>query len=125
MFGMGSHIDTVLGEGSEFRGNLSVDGGIVVDGKVEGNINATERITIGVHGSVRGNLAAPEIVVGGKVQGQVTASGRAELLASAQLDGDLRAPKLVMTEGARLSGKIGMDSAPATAEAADYKFARK
>ncbi|HTB34250.1 MAG TPA: polymer-forming cytoskeletal protein [bacterium] len=125
MFGMGSRIDTVLGQGAEFRGNISVDGGIVVDGKVEGNINATERITVGAHGSVRGNLYAPEVVLGGKVQGQVTASGRAELLATAQLEGDVRSPKLVITEGALLSGKVGMEAAPAVAEAADYKFARK
>jgi cytoskeletal protein CcmA (bactofilin family) len=125
MFGMGSQVDTVLGQGSEFRGNISVEGGIVVDGKVEGNINATERITVGAHGSVRGNLNAPEIVLGGRVQGQVTAAGRAELLATAQLDGDIRTPKLVMTEGALLSGKVGMDAAPAAAEATDYKFARK
>jgi cytoskeletal protein CcmA (bactofilin family) len=125
MFGMGSRIDTVLGQGSEFRGNISVEGGIVVDGKVEGNISATERITIGAHGSVKGNLQAPEVVVGGGVQGQVTASGRAELLATAKLEGDVRAPKLVMMEGALLSGKVGIEASPATAEAADYKFARK
>jgi cytoskeletal protein CcmA (bactofilin family) len=125
MFGMGSRIDTVLGQGAEFRGNISVDGGIIVDGKVEGNISATERITVGAHGSVRGNLHAPEVVVGGKVQGQVTASGRAELLATAQLDGDVRAPKLVMVEGALLTGKVGVEAPPAAAESADYKFARK
>jgi cytoskeletal protein CcmA (bactofilin family) len=125
MFGMGNRIDTVLGQGAEFRGNISVEGGIVVDGKVEGNINATERITVGAHGSVRGNLHAPEIVVGGRVQGQVTATGRAELLATAQLDGDLRTPKLVMMEGALLDGKVGVEVPVAPAESSDYKFARK
>jgi cytoskeletal protein CcmA (bactofilin family) len=125
MFGMGSRIDTVLGQGSEFRGNISVEGGIVVDGKVEGNVSATERITLGAHGSVKGNLQAPEIVVGGKVQGQVTATGRAELLATAHVDGDVKTPRLVMTEGALFSGKVGMEAAPAAVEAADYKFARK
>jgi cytoskeletal protein CcmA (bactofilin family) len=125
MFGLGSRIDTVLGQGAEFRGNISVEGGIVVDGKVEGNVSATERITVGAHGSVKGNLHAPEIVVGGKVQGQVTATSRAEMLATAQVDGDVRTPRLVMTEGALLSGKVGTEAAPAAAEAADYKFARK
>lgn len=124
MFGFGSRVDTLLGQGSEVRGQLNVDGGIVVDGKVEGNISATERITVGAHGQVRGNLTAPEVVVGGRVQGLITASGRAELMLGAHVDGDIRAARLTMADGAILTGKVGMET-PAGAEAAEYKFARK
>jgi cytoskeletal protein CcmA (bactofilin family) len=124
MFGLGSRIDTLVGQGCEFKGQVTVDGGIVVDGRVEGNITATERITVGVHGQVRGNLTAPEVVVGGRVQGLISASGRAELLAGAHIDGDIRAARLTMADGAVLTGKVGME-APAAAESAEYKFARK
>ena len=125
MFGFGSRVDTLLGQGSEVRGQLNVDGGIMVDGKVEGNISATERITVGVHGQVRGNLTAPEVVVGGRVQGLITASGRAELMVGAHVDGDIRAARLTMADGAVLTGKVGMEAAAGAPEAAEYKFARK
>lgn len=125
MLGFGAKVDTLLGQGAEFRGNISVEGGIVVDGKVEGNISATERITIGAHGGVRGNLTAPEVVVGGRVQGLISAAGRAELLSSAHVDGDIRAARLTMAEGAVLTGKVGMEVPATAAEGAEYKFARK
>ena len=125
MFGFGGKIDTLLGQGAEFRGNISVEGGIVIDGKVEGNIGASERITVGLHGSVRGNLSAPEVVVSGKVSGNVLASDRAELLSTAHVDGDIKATRLVMADGASLSGKVGMAEAVSGADAPEYKFARK
>jgi len=125
MFGFGGKIDTLLGQGAEFKGNISVEGSIVIDGKVEGNVNASERITLGLHGHVRGNLSAPEVVIGGKLTGHVLASDRAELLATAHVDGDIKATRLVMLDGAALTGKVGMAEAVPGAEPNEYKFARK
>jgi cytoskeletal protein CcmA (bactofilin family) len=125
MFGIGGKTDTLLGQGAEFKGNINVEGGIVIDGKVEGNVSASERITVGLHGNVRGNLSAPEVVVGGKVDGNVLASDRAELLATAHVDGDIKAVRMVMVDGASLTGKVGMADAGGASDAPEYKFARK
>jgi cytoskeletal protein CcmA (bactofilin family) len=122
MFGFGGKVDTVIGQGAEFRGNVNVEGAIVVDGRVDGNVTASERITLGVHAAVCGNLQAPEIIVGGKVDGNVHATVRAELLLSAVVDGDLRTPSLSMHPGALLSGKVSMDAA---ADSVDSKLIRK
>ena len=109
MFGLsGGRVDTLIGTGAEFKGNLSIEGSIVIDGKIDGNVVATMRITLGSHAAVRGNLAAPEIIVGGKVHGHVVATGKAQLLSGAHVDGDIKAPKLVVAEGATFSGKVGM-----------------
>ena len=116
MFGMGGKVDTLIGQGAELRGPIVVDGSIVVDGKVDGNINASERITLGIHAAVRGTLTAPEVIVGGKLHGHVHAGHRAEILATAHIDGDIRAPRLNMHDGAALSGKVGMATAAADAE---------
>ena len=125
MFGFGGKIDTLLGQGAEFKGNISVEGGIVIDGKVEGNVSASERVTLGLHGHVRGNLSAPEVVIGGKLTGHVMASDRAELLATAHVDGDIKATRLVMADGSALTGKVGTAEALPGAEPNEYKFARK
>ncbi len=111
MFGFGSRgsrIDTLLGAGAEFKGNIQVEGSIVIDGKVDGHINATERITLGSHAAVRGNLNAPHITIGGKVHGHVVGSSRVQLLTGAHVDGDIKAPILNVADGATFSGKIGM-----------------
>ncbi len=115
MFGIGARIDTLLGQGAEFRGNVTVEGSVVVDGRLEGNVNATEEITVGRHGNVNGNLSAPEVVVGGKVLGNISASERVELLPGAQVNGDIRAPRLVTADGAQVSGSVAMEAAPLAA----------
>jgi cytoskeletal protein CcmA (bactofilin family) len=116
MFGFGGRIDTIVGAGAELRGPLSVDGAVVVDGRVDGGITATERITLGQNAQVSGNLHAPVVIVGGKLHGSVYAAERAEILASAHIDGDVRAPRLSLADGATLSGKVGMATAAAMAE---------
>jgi cytoskeletal protein CcmA (bactofilin family) len=109
MFGLsGGRVDSLIGTGAEFRGNINVEGSIVVDGKVDGNISASGRITLGQHAAVRGNLSAPDIIIGGKVHGQVVSTGRVQLLPGAHVDGDIKVPKLAVAEGANFSGKIGM-----------------
>lgn len=123
MFGLGGKVDTIIGTGAELRGPINVDGSIVIDGKVEGAVSASERITLGVHAAVRGNLSAPEVIVGGKLQGHVLASAHAEILASAHIDGDIRTPRLNLHDGATLSGKVSM--ATAAAEPADPKPNRR
>jgi cytoskeletal protein CcmA (bactofilin family) len=123
MFGQGGKVDTLIGQGAEFKGNISIEGAVVIDGKVDGNVTASERITLGVHAAVKGNLQAPEVIIGGKLHGNVQAGSRGELLASAHVDGDIRAPRLLVHDGATLSGKVGMETA--AAELVEFKAARR
>jgi cytoskeletal protein CcmA (bactofilin family) len=123
MFGLtGGRVDTLIGTGAEFRGNISVEGSIVVDGKVDGNISASGRITLGSHAAVHGNLNAPDIIVGGKVHGNAVSTGRVQLLPGAHVDGDIKSPKLIVAEGANFSGKVGMaGSVLAATDSSDSK----
>lgn len=123
MFGLGGKVDTLIGQGAELRGPISVEGSIVIDGKVEGNVSASERITLGLHAAVQGTLQAPEIIVGGKLHGHVHAGIFAEILSSAHIDGDVRTPRLNVQDGATVSGRIGM--ATARTEAVEGKPNRR
>jgi cytoskeletal protein CcmA (bactofilin family) len=125
MFGIRAKIDTLLGQNAEIKGNVSVDGAVVIDGRLEGDVTATDRITIGTHGQVRGNLNAPEVVVGGTVFGDISAPERAELLAGAQVAGDIRSPRLSVADGARVSGRMDMATpAPAPDAAPELHLAQ-
>jgi cytoskeletal protein CcmA (bactofilin family) len=103
-----SRVDSLIGAGAEFKGQIHVEGSIIIDGRVDGNVTANGRITLGKHGAVNGNLHAPEIVIGGKVQGHVVSTGRVQLLPGAHVDGDIKSPSLSVAEGANFSGKVGM-----------------
>lgn len=123
MFGMGSKVDTLIGTGAEFKGNLGVEGSVFIDGKVEGNVHASEHATMGDKGQVKGNLTAPELVIGGRVQGNLHASVRVELLATAVLEGDIHSPRLIVAEGAVFDGKCFME--PAAGEAVEFRSAKR
>jgi cytoskeletal protein CcmA (bactofilin family) len=58
------------------KGQISGDGDLLVDGKVEGPISVGEhRLTVGQNGQVTGGLAAREIIICGKVDGNQTVVG--------------------------------------------------
>ena len=119
MFGLGGaktgKVDTMVGQGTEIKGNLNIKGSIYVDGRVEGNIATDDGIMLGEAGSVKGNLAARNIIIGGRVHGHVVASERVELLSTSVVDGDIRSPRLLIAEGSVFEGSCEMENVEAPA----------
>ena len=109
MFGMGSKVDTVIGQGAEFKGNLTIKGSVYIYGRVEGNIKADERVTMGVNGLVKGHVMARNVEIAGKVQGNVQATYRVELMPTCSITGDVKTPRLVISDGAVFEGSYEME----------------
>jgi cytoskeletal protein CcmA (bactofilin family) len=95
----------VLSAGVEIKGSISTDGGMWIDGKIEGEIYSKGLLTIGENADIRGEIRTESITVFGKVQGTITVSGRCELKSKCTLQGDLRATRLIIEEGATFIGK--------------------
>jgi len=108
---------TVIGPKARFVGEVSGDEDILVQGRIEGNVQVDRKVTIAASGEVEGDVRARAVVVGGRVHGQIRADERAELLASASVQGDVRAPKVVIAEGAQLQGSVAMAAPAADAHA--------
>jgi cytoskeletal protein CcmA (bactofilin family) len=110
-----------IGESVVFKGDLSGDEDLVIEGHVEGVIQLpNHQLTIGEHGRVKAEIEAKVITVVGRVAGNVVASERCEVQATGIVDGDIRAPRLTIQEGAVVNGKIEMgqqSQAPQTGEA--------
>jgi len=104
---------TLVGPSARFVGEITGDEDVAVQGRVEGNIDVTRRVTVAPSGEVEGDVHGRTVVIGGRVRGQIRADDRAELLASAAVQGDVQAPKVVIAEGAQLQGSVAMSAAPA------------
>jgi cytoskeletal protein CcmA (bactofilin family) len=104
---------TLVGPSARFVGEITGDEDVAVQGRVEGNIDVTRRVTVAPSGEVEGDVHARSVVVGGRVRGQIRADERAELLASAAVHGNVQAPKVIIAEGAQLQGNVAMSGAPA------------
>lgn len=98
----------LIGHGTTVEGKVRSQGSVRVDGRVVGEINAYEAVSIGVSGEVEGNISAKNITVGGKIRGNLTAQEKLVFLEKAVVQGDIRAAKLVIDEGATFDGKCSM-----------------
>lgn len=101
-------INTLLGDGSRFKGTVECEGTMRIDGKVDGKILARDSVIVGETGTIKADVLAPNIVIGGKVTGNVTAENRLELLSGAQLYGDIQTPILAIAEGVVFQGNCNM-----------------
>ena len=97
---------TVIGPDASFKGELTFEKGLRLQGKFEGRINTPGRLHIAKEARMQADVEAGEIVVEGDVKGNLVASSKIELKNSARYEGDLTASKLVVDEGASLIGHV-------------------
>jgi cytoskeletal protein CcmA (bactofilin family) len=97
-----------LSESSRVSGKLNFQGPARIDGRFEGEITATDRVTIGENAVVTANIRAASIIVAGKTNGEITATHRSELRPSAKVLGKVTAPKLIVHEDAMFEAHCAM-----------------
>ena len=100
----------ILSSDVEIKGSIKFQKELLIDGKVEGEINSEGVLTIGENADIRGEIKTKAIIVFGKVQGNITVSERCELKSKCTLQGDLKAARLVIEEGATFIGKSEVTS---------------
>ncbi|MCK5051332.1 MAG: polymer-forming cytoskeletal protein [Candidatus Cloacimonetes bacterium] len=107
-------LSTIIGKGSKIKGTLYVQGGVRVDGEVEGTIESDGFVTIGSSGVAKANIKADECLISGKVVGNVTCKDAIELDRSARMNGDIVAKILKIHTGAVFNGNSSMNSGAKT-----------
>src|SRR3989440_10005598 len=91
-----SEYPTTLGPDASFKGELSFEKGLRLQGKFEGKITSAGRLHVAKEAHMQADVETSAIVVEGEVKGNLTASDRIELKNSARYEGDLRATKLTV-----------------------------
>ena len=99
---------TVIGPDATFKGELSFEKGLRLQGRLEGKINTPGRLHVSKEAKLMADVEAGGIIVEGEVRGNLTANDRVELKQSARYEGDLNASKLVVDEGAVFSGHVSV-----------------
>jgi cytoskeletal protein CcmA (bactofilin family) len=95
----------VLSTDVEIKGTVKFTNDLVVDGRIEGEINSDGNLTVGENARLKAEIKTRTIVVYGKVHGNMTATDRIDLKASAEVVGDLKAKTLSIEAGAIFVGK--------------------
>ncbi len=100
----------VLSSDVEIKGTIKFQKELLIDGKVEGEINSDGALTVGENADIRAEIKTKSITIYGKVQGNVSVSERCELKSKCTLQGDLKAARLIIEEGATFIGKSEVSS---------------
>jgi cytoskeletal protein CcmA (bactofilin family) len=114
---------SVLGPTLYFKGDLSAEEDLLIQGRVEGTITHTQRLTVGVQGTVKANIRAQLIIVEGTVDGDLHAEKSIFVKETAKVWGNIFAPTVCILEGASFSGNIDMDGKKAATSAAKHEAA--
>ena len=110
--GSAAKIETVIGPNANFKGVVQSDGGLRVDGVVEGNIQIAGNLIIGETGKVIAEVIAQNVSVAGALKGTVKAQGRLEILSTGRVWGDISVSSFLIDEGGFFRGQSVMPGEP-------------
>ena len=120
-----SSLGAFLGNGSKIMGQLAFSGPVEIDGNVEGEIVAQDKLTIGEAASIKGTIHGSEILVKGTIHGDIVASKKLIIKRPAKILGNISTPSLTIEEGVTFDGKCAMASAASSAAVSQGKVQGK
>jgi cytoskeletal protein CcmA (bactofilin family) len=94
--------------GTVVEGKIRSQGSVRVDGKLIGDVTASEALAVGITGEIEGNITAKTVTIGGKVRGTINASEKLVFEGKSVVRGDIRATKLIIDEGCIFDGRVSM-----------------
>ena len=104
---------SILGPTIQFKGELSAGEDLIIQGKIEGTITHTQRLTVGREGSVHANVDAQLVIIEGTLDGDVRAETSVAVKESACMTGNITAPSVSILPGAKFNGSVDMSGGKA------------
>jgi cytoskeletal protein CcmA (bactofilin family) len=102
---------SVIGPTLVFKGELSADEDLVIQGTIEGTIaHHKKNLTVGKEGRVKADIHAASVSIEGHVEGDIHGDDFVELAKSAVVTGNIFCGRIKMADGARFNGSIEMST---------------
>ncbi|VAX25002.1 hypothetical protein MNBD_NITROSPINAE04-2303 [hydrothermal vent metagenome] len=101
-------IKAFLGDETEFKGTLSFEGTVRIDGRFEGEVLTEDNLIIGDKALVKAEIKVGAILVQGVVEGNIYAAQKIQIASKGKLVGSIVTPSLHIEEGAILEGNVSM-----------------
>ena len=96
-----------ISKDSRFSGQLKFSGTIIVEGEIEGALEA-DRVIVRESGTASAKLSGESIMIAGKVTGDVIARRELEMSSTGKLIGDVTTPQLRLDPGATIKGRCAI-----------------
>ncbi|PTY39667.1 bactofilin family protein [Brachyspira hampsonii] len=100
-------VNSIIGDGSSFKGTFIVKGSFQIDGKFEGELKIDGHLIIGPNGKVKTSTIITEsITIAGTLIGNIDAQKEVILIETGRVLGNIEAPKIDVGEGAVIQGEM-------------------
>ena len=97
-----------LGKGTSFKGVITYDGTVRIDGNADGEIITKGSLVVGETAEIKAEIEVGSLICGGAINGNIVAFERVQLIAPAIVTGTIKTPILVIEEGVRFNGTVDM-----------------
>ena len=114
---------SILGSTLRFKGELSADEALIINGHVDGSIGPAPKVTIGPEAHVKASVNADVIIVEGRVDGDLKAQVSIAIRPQAKVRGTLESPLVNIAEGASFNRGVTMEPARSESKAAPARAA--
>lgn len=101
-------VSAFVGKGVEFKGTISYNGTVRIDGSLDGEIHTDGVLLVGEEAVITAKVTAGTIVCKGKITGDVVAKEKIKLRAPAIVNGGIKTPMLSIEEGVLFNGTLEM-----------------
>lgn len=108
VFDQSHDVSAFVGEGVEFKGVISYQGTVRIDGQLEGEIHTDGVLIVGKTAVIDAKVEAGTIICQGRIIGNIIARDKIQLMSPAVLNGSVRTPSLSMEEGVLFNGTCEM-----------------
>ena len=104
----GEQSETIIAQGSHFKGLVSCPDQLYVMGSIEGDIDCGGMIIIGDKARINANIFARKVIIGGEVKGDIKSAEYVEIKSTGRLIGNLNAAKIRLAGGCFFEGESSM-----------------
>jgi len=101
-------VHTMIGPDAIIKGPMELEQGLIVYGKIYGDIATNGQVRVAKNGLVDGNIIGSNIHIGGTVSGNIKSRNQVTLKKSCVLKGDISYRKLHIEDGAQFEGKCDL-----------------
>jgi cytoskeletal protein CcmA (bactofilin family) len=99
-----AYINSIIGEGTRFNGELDLNGLLRIDGDFCGTVRTKGKVLVGKNGRAECTIYAGTVVVGGVVKGNIFADEKVVILSTGVVLGNVASPRFIVEEGVILNG---------------------
>lgn len=98
-------------ESFSFKGELTIEEDLTVEGYVEGKIELKDHnLWIGPHGKVNAVIHAKNVFIAGNLIGEISASEMVEIKLSGSVQANIKCPRVSIIDGAQFKGRIDTET---------------